>query len=92
MKKAQLNPRSHRSSKIGPLAFAGWAALLGLVGWGLSANAESVQSKSAAEIEAVRRQIAESRERVIAHEQQERDHASSAAWGNTDVRMASITT
>ncbi|MDG2050781.1 MAG: peptidoglycan DD-metalloendopeptidase family protein [Myxococcota bacterium] len=73
MKKAQLNPRSHRSSKIGPLAFAGWAALLGLVGWGLSADAESVQSKSAAEIEAVRRQIADSRERVIAHEQQERE-------------------
>jgi len=65
--------RLHRAARILRAILLGGGACSALFTVALPLSAAETEPKSTAEIEKVRRQIAESRQRVVAHERQERE-------------------
>ena len=65
--------RRHYAARLFWAIFFAGGTFCALLSVGLPVGADEIEPKSTAEVEKVRRQIAESRERVVAHERQERE-------------------
>ncbi|MAJ60162.1 MAG: hypothetical protein CBC48_09300 [bacterium TMED88] len=68
-----IKSRRYHAARVFRMIILGVGFFCVLLNSGLPVGAEETQPKSTAEIEKVRRQIAKSRQRVVAHERQERE-------------------